>query len=227
MRKNAVIVAGGSGTRMGGGLPKQFRNLCGRPVVWWSVKAVHQEDPSSRIILVLPEDFVGWWEDFISNLPDNEKIDVIVTTGGSTRSESVMKGLAQIDDGKDSLVAVHDGARPLINVRMLAEGWNKAEIYDAAIPVVPVTDSLRKVEGEESKSVDRSAYVAVQTPQVFKTELLKEAYRKAEGKTFTDDAAVMEHAGHRIELYEGSPENIKITNPKDMAIAAVIMGENA
>lgn len=124
----------------------------------------------------------------------------------------------------DSLVAVHDGARPLVNVSTIAEGWKVALQEGAAIPVVPVTDSLRKLTADGSIGVDRSEYFAVQTPQVFQTSILNESYSRCDGMVFTDDAAVVENAGKKVSLYPGSPDNIKITNPKDMAIAAVLMG---
>ena len=226
MRKNAVIVAGGSGTRMGGGIPKQFRSLCGRPVLWWSMKAFHDEDPGTRLIIVLPKDFIGLWNDFYTSLPEKEQFSHEVVAGGESRSESVTHGLALIED-KDSLVAIHDGARPLVSSEMISKGWIAAEKYGAAIPVVAVTDSLRKISEEGNEAVDRNVYKAVQTPQVFKSSLLKDAYRIAENRTFTDDASVVENAGYKVNLFEGNPDNIKITNPKDLAIAAVIMGKNA
>lgn len=220
--KYAVIVAGGSGTRMGGGMPKQFRSLCGRPVLWWSMKAFKDEDPDTRLILVLPSDFITLWEDFYASLPDEERFSHEIAKGGSSRTESVRNGLELVSQ-KDSLVAVHDGARPLLSSSLISKGWQTAAEHGAAIPAVAVTDSLRHLEDGGSRSVDRSRYVAVQTPQVFWTGLLKEAYASANGKVFTDDAAVVEQAGHKVELFEGCPENMKITNPKDMAVAAVLM----
>lgn len=225
MRKYAVIVAGGSGSRMGGGIPKQFRTLCGKPVLWWSMKAFHDQDPDTKLIVVLPQEFIEHWSDLYNTLPKADQFDHSITSGGVSRSESVTNGLALVDT-EDSLVAIHDGARPLIDVSIIAKGWEEAGRNGGAIPVVAVTDSLRKLTSNGSESVNRSEYVAVQTPQVFKTSLLKAAYDKSEGQIFTDDAAVMENAGNTVSLFEGSPDNIKITNPKDLAIAAVIMGED-
>ena len=220
-------MAGGSGSRMGGGIPKQFRSLCGRPVLWWSIKAFHNEDPSTKLIIVLPNDFIDLWKDYYSTLPAEERIDHEVTSGGDSRSESVKNGLRLIDT-EDSLVAVHDGARPLIQPETISRGWVTASKYGAGIPVVAVTDSIRqKGPGKESRSVNRDDYLAVQTPQVFKTLVLKESYEKAGNQPFTDDASVVENNGMSVSLFEGSPENIKITNPKDLAIAAVIMGKDA
>ena len=227
MKKNAVIVAGGSGTRMGGGIPKQFRSLCGHPVLWWSMKAFHDEDPGVTLILVLPEEFISLWKDFFSKLPQEESFPHIIVTGGKSRSESVRNGLSVIEDD-DSLVAVHDGARPLVSKETIASGWAVASENGAAIPVIPVTDSLRIIYDEVlSKSVNREDYRVVQTPQVFKTSLLKEAYKKAGSGSFSDDATVVENMDHKISLFPGQPDNIKITNPKDLAIATVLMGNDA
>lgn len=227
MKQYAVIVAGGSGTRMGGGIPKQFRSLCGRPVLWWSMKAFHEEDPSTEIIVVLPAEFIGLWKDFYCTLPMEEQFPHSVSEGGNTRADSVKNGLAIITDEEESLVAVHDGARPLLNKCMIRDGWKNAEVSGSAIPVVPVTDSLRMLKDSGgSKSIDRSLFVAVQTPQVFRTALLKEAYAKARDKCFTDDASVVEAAGCPITLIKGSPDNLKITNPKDMVMAAVLIGKD-
>ena len=226
MKRYAVIVAGGSGTRMGGGIPKQFRSLAGRPVLWWSIKAFHDENPDTSIIIVLPKDFIGLWKDFYSTLPDADRFPYKIATGGKTRTESVRNGLALIPDGEDALVAVHDGARPLVTRSVIATGWENAEKHGAAIPVVSVTDSLRIKKETGTETVDRSLYLAVQTPQVFDAPTLKKAYEEAEksGLSFTDDASVMEHAGKKIAVFDGNSANIKITNPIDMSIAEVILG---
>lgn len=217
-----MIVAGGSGSRMGGGIPKQFRTLCGHPVLWWSMKAFHDEDPSTHLILVLPQEFITLWKDFFSTLSASEQFPHSVTSGGKSRSESVKNGLALVEND-ESLVAVHDGARPMITKELISKGWETAEQSGAAIPVLAVTDSLRRVNGDCSEAVDRSEYVAVQTPQVFKTGLLKESYAKAKDEVFSDDASVVENAGYKVKLYPGLVENMKITNPKDIALATAIM----
>ena len=222
MERYAVIVAGGSGSRMGAGIPKQFRTLNGHPVLWWSMKAFHEENPLTKIILVLPADFISLWSDLFSSMPAGQQIPHQVTSGGASRSESVKNGLALVPSG-EALVAIHDGARPLVSTQIIAQGWKEAEVHQAAIPGVPVTDSLRHLDGCGSNAVNRDEFVAVQTPQVFNAGLLKKAYELAGDGSFTDDAAVMENAGHKIRLFPGSPVNIKITNPKDIALAAVLM----
>lgn len=208
---------------MGGGIPKQFRSLCGRPVLWWSMKAFHDENPATSIILVLPEEFLSLWNDFFSSLPAEDQIPHKSIAGGNSRGESVKQGLSLIDND-DSLVAIHDGARPMVSPKIIAEGWNATYLSGAGIPVVPVVDSLRrKTEEGVSEAVDRDDYLVVQTPQVFKTSIIKEAYIKAGEKSYSDDASVAENAGQKISLFSGSYDNIKITNPLDMAIAEVLM----
>lgn len=226
MKKNAVIVAGGSGTRMGGGIPKQFRTLCGKPVLWWSIKAFKEEDPDTRIIIVLPSAFINLWKDFYNTLPESHRYPHEIVGGGESRTESVRNGLELIDDEEDSLIAVHDGARPLVKPAVIGAGWHLAEKAGTAIPAVPVTDSLRRVRDGDSEAVDRSEFVAVQTPQVFRCRLLKKAYSQAEGRIFTDDASIVENIGEKIYLYEGDPDNMKVTNPKDLDIASTILGED-
>lgn len=221
-----MIVAGGSGSRMGGGIPKQFRSLCGRPVLWWSMKAFHDENPKTRIILVLPKEFITLWQDFYSSLPEEEQYEFKAVEGGKSRFESVRNGLDEIKISENVLIAVHDGARPLVSGNIISKGWEFAEKNGAAIPVIPVVDSLREITSEGSFSVDRSKFMAVQTPQVFKASVLQDAYNKAGKEIFTDDASVVENAGQKISLFEGSADNIKITNPKDMAIAGLLMGKN-
>ena len=227
MRQYAVIVAGGSGTRMGSSVPKQFHPLEKRPVLWWSMKAFHEENPETELIIVLPEDYIPLWEELFTSLPENEQFDHSVAIGGTTRTDSVINGLKLIAD-EESLVAIHDGARPLVTKDTIREGWQKAQESGAAIPVVAVTDSLRRLEDDgSSKAVDRSQYVAVQTPQVFKTSLLKKAYQNIGKHVFTDDASVVEFSGYKVHLFPGDHNNIKITNPKDLAIAGVLMRKDA
>lgn len=221
MRKYAVIVAGGSGTRLGGDIPKQFRILEGRPLVWWSLRAFHAEDAATRIILVVPSHLIDMWRGLFDGLPEKEKIEHTIVGGGATRTESVENGLRMIDANGEALVAIHDAARPLVNLQIVRNGWAAALKYKAAVPVVPVTDSLRMLTKEGNKAIDRSDFVAIQTPQVFDASLLLKAYAEREGATLSDDASVVENAGTKIHLYEGSPLNIKVTNPGDIEVAAI------
>ena len=223
VKKYAVIVAGGSGTRLGGDLPKQFQTLNGRPVLWWSMKAFHDEDPSTKIILVLNGGFIGTWQDMYASLPPECQFPHTITEGGTSRTESVKNGILSIPASDDVLIAVHDAARPLVTVDMIREGWKAAANHGAAIPAVPVTDSLRHIDADGSKAVDRKDYVAVQTPQVFKASILKSAYKRNPEAVFTDDASAVEAYGLEPVLFSGSPRNMKVTNPGDIQIASLFL----
>lgn len=225
MKKYAIIVAGGEGNRAGGVVPKQFQLVDGIPMLWWSVRAFHTEDPSTRIILVLHPGFFDEWDLLFADLPESDrKIEVKLVCGGRSRLESVKNGLESVEAEKDVYVAVHDAARPLVDTELIARGWKKAYADGAAAPVVEVTDSIRKIDGSESRSVPRKDFVKVQTPQVFDATLLKQAYSGELNATMTDDASVVEAFGHRVSLFEGNPDNMKVTNPMDINIATLIIG---
>lgn len=223
MDKYAVIVAGGEGTRLGGGLPKQFRELKGRPLLWWSMKAFHDEDPSTNIIVVLHPGFMDEWRNLFSQLKPEEQFPHKIVAGGSSRTASVKNGLKDILMTPETLVAIHDAARPLASKELIARGWEAAQITGGAVPAVPVTDSLRHLGKQGSNAVDRNEYVAVQTPQVFLGKLLAEAYSSQPDLIFSDDASAFEAAGGKIELFEGSHLNMKVTNPGDLEIVSVLM----
>ncbi len=220
--KYAIIVAGGVGSRSGDSLPKQFHNIGGHPMLWWTLRAFHQEDAATTLIVVMHADFIEYWKEIAgTDCPPH-----ILTTGGKTRKDSVAEGLLLIADDTDGLVAVHDAARPLASRRLICEGWEEAKKYGAVIPGLKVSDSLREGTSDDNKSVDRSRFFSVQTPQVFQLKLLKDAFKKAENvdsSTFTDDASVAEFAGNRIHIYEGDPINIKVTYPGDFRIAEDIL----
>lgn len=223
MKKYAVLVAGGEGTRIGGGLPKQFREVCNKPLLWWSMKAFHDEDPDTRIILVLHPGFFELWDEIFLKLPEEQRFAHEVVGGGKSRTESVKNGLRDIPASADVLVAVHDAARPLAGAEMIARGWKAAAEAGGAVPAVLVTDSLRKLADDGSTAVDRRDFVAVQTPQVFRADLLKEAYLKNPDAVFSDDASAFEAAGFSPVLYEGNPQNMKVTNPGDIEIASLLL----
>lgn len=223
VKKYAVIVAGGSGTRLGGDLPKQFQSLNGKPVLWWSMKAFHDEDPYTEIILVLNRYFIDIWAKLSEALPPETQFRHEIAIGGASRTESVKNGILTIPASEDVLIAVHDAARPLVTVDMIREGWEAAMRHGAAIPSVPVTDSLRHIDAEGSTAVDRKDYVAVQTPQVFSAKVLKSAYEANPAAVFTDDASAVEACGLKPVLFNGSPRNMKVTNPGDLQIAALFL----
>ncbi|MDE5808098.1 MAG: 2-C-methyl-D-erythritol 4-phosphate cytidylyltransferase [Muribaculaceae bacterium] len=228
-KKYAVIVAGGSGIRAGGEIPKQFQMLCGLPVVWWSVRAFYHEDPEVKIRIVLHPGFFDLWDILYSELPEEEKrIKVELVCGGRSRLESVKNGIMGIEPGvaEETLIAVHDAARPLVSRELISRGWEAAKTSGAAIPVVPMTDSIRRLTADGSVALDRSKYVRVQTPQVFYADLLKDAYSRELTPEMTDDASVAEAAGTKVALFEGSEANIKITNPIDFKIAALLMNDD-
>ena len=220
MKKYVIIVAGGTGTRFGGTLPKQFVPLNGIPVLMQTIKAFHDYDPQACLIVALPAQFAGLWEE----LCRSHQFDIPhkIADGGATRFDSVKKALAAIPEN-EGLVAVHDGARPLVRSTTIASGFATAESAGSAVPVVPLTDSVRQIDGTDSHAVDRKTLVAVQTPQIFQIDMLKKAYAAAKSDSFTDDASVVEAAGYKIALYDGDAENIKITHPADLKIAEWIL----
>lgn len=223
MKENyAIIVAGGVGSRSGDSLPKQFHNIAGHPMLWWTLQAFHHENPHTRLIVVMHKDFVDYWNEIKGNDCAHHEI----VTGGATRTASVAAGLSLIPDDAEGLVAVHDAARPLVSTKVIKDGWECASEWHVGIPSVAVSDSLREGTKESNKSVDRSRFFSIQTPQVFNIQFLKESYAKAgEAKnvTFTDDASVVEWCGHPIRLYDGDPCNIKVTYPNDFRIAELLL----
>lgn len=224
MKKYAVIVAGGEGNRAGGSVPKQFQEIAGVPMLWWSVRAFHAEDASTEIILVLHPGFFDLWDIIYRELPEaDRKINVHITAGGRSRLESVKNGLMSVDTADNALVAVHDAARPMIDTAIIKRGWEKATQSKAAVPVTAMTDSIRHLVNGGSITVSRKEFVRVQTPQVFDAKVLKEAYSRILTDEMTDDASVAEAAGYDIALFEGSPYNLKVTNPLDFKIAETLI----
>lgn len=215
MKKFVIIVAGGSGSRMGSEIPKQFLELCGKPVLMHTIQVFHEFDPESKIILVLLEDLQHFWKGLC--LKHSFSLQHQVVAGGKIRFHSVLNGLSQIDG--EGIVFIHDGVRPLVSKATLDRCLETAQKYGNAIPVLPVTESLRKQEGDQNISVDRSQYFSVQTPQTFRSGQILEAYKQDFDPTFSDDASVAEKAGFPIFMVEGNRENIKITTPSDLIIA--------
>lgn len=222
MNRYAVIVAGGTGSRFGSTLPKQFVPLNGEPVLMHSVRAFHIYDPTVEIIVVLPNEYLTLWNDICRQHEFN--VPHRIAIGGENRFESVKNALHTIKEA-EGLVAVHDGARPLVDQQTIADGFNTAERCGSAIPVIPVTDSIRQLDRQGSHTISRDTLVAVQTPQVFNLSLLKEAYNTAYSPMFTDDASVVEYRGTEVALYKGNVRNIKITHPDDIKIAEIILNK--
>ena len=217
----AIIVAGGRGLRMGGELPKQFLPLSGKPVLMRTLELFEGE--VSRIILVLPEDHIPFWEELCQQY--HFTLTHTVALGGETRFHSVRSGLSHLP--QEGLVAVHDGVRPLASHELIRRSFEEAERSGAALPTCPVTDSLRlRQEEGKSEAVDRSRYVAVQTPQTFDLGRLQQAYEQAYSPLFTDDASVYEAASlGTITLVAGEETNIKLTTPRDLLLAELLLRE--
>lgn len=215
MKLYAVIVAGGSGKRMGGEVPKQFLVLAGKPVLMHSIEKFRAFSDSVEIIVVLPENQLRYWNDLQKKYAFS--IAHTIVKGGKARFYSVRNGLKFVDD--HGLVAIHDGVRPLVTNETIKRCFEAAERLGNAIPVITPGDSLRIITGKGSAPVGRVNVRLVQTPQVFMTDIIRKAYLQDYIPEFTDDATVLERTGVKINLVEGNRENIKITNPEDLIIA--------
>ena len=216
-----IIVAGGKGLRMGSDIPKQFLPIGGKPVLMRTLERFREYDANLQIILVLPEAQQDYWKDLC------EKYDFKVTyqlaNGGQTRFHSVQNGLALVPDDAEGVVGVHDGVRPFPSIEVIKNCYETARKAKAVIPVIPVVETVRHLEDDNSVTVPRDKYRLVQTPQTFDIQLLKAANRQPYNDGFTDDASVVESYGHAITLVEGNRENIKITTPYDLKIAEVLI----
>lgn len=214
-KRGVVIVAGGSGSRMQSALPKQFLMLGGEPIVARTINRFSEALPGAEIVVVLPEAHIPLWENL------RARFDVAphrIVAGGKERFHSVLNGINALSSEVE-YIAVHDGVRALVTKRLIIRAMLAVEEHDAVIPVVDVVDSYRRVEGDDSYIVPRSELRIVQTPQIFKAQLLRDAYNVAFSPTFTDDASVVEAFGGHITLVEGEHTNIKITTPEDITLA--------
>ena len=220
MKKSIVIVAGGKGIRFGADLPKQFLPMNGKPVLMHTIDAFYNCDNSFDIAVVIPENHFSFWDKLCKK--HNFTTPHKVIPGGATRWEAVKNGLNGVDE--DSIIGVHDGVRPLISAKLINSLYSEADYHGAVIPAIKVTDSLRLLNHDNDKSiaVDRELYRAVQTPQVFKGNIIKEAYNMPYEEVFTDDASVVEKYGVEIKIVEGEDTNIKITSAKDLVIAELL-----
>jgi 2-C-methyl-D-erythritol 4-phosphate cytidylyltransferase len=219
MKKYAVIVAGGTGIRMLGDVPKQFMLLNGKPIILYSIDAFYSFDSKIQIIVVIHPDYLVFWEELRMGF----KIDIpfLVAAGGKTRFDSVKNGLNLIDE--DGFVAIHDAARPVINPDFIGQLFSEAENHGSAMPGIALNDTIRMIDGDTSHQLDRTFLRAMQTPQVFKVSELKRAYTQPFQPIFTDDASVMQSAGFPLHLTEGRPWNIKITYLQDIPLAELLI----
>jgi 2-C-methyl-D-erythritol 4-phosphate cytidylyltransferase len=215
----AVIVAGGKGTRIKSALPKQFIEICGKPVIFHTLEAFYRYSPRLHLVVVLPvDDFPTW--DFLVKKYDFV-VPVTLQSGGDTRFQSVKRGLGKIES--PGLVAIHDGVRPLVSEDIIAASFRLAFVHGTAVAAVRLKESIRMTDQDSTRAVDRSKFRLIQTPQTFGVDLIKKAYEQPEDPALTDDASVAERAGHSISLFEGSYENIKITTEEDLIIAEALL----
>ena len=221
MTKFAVIVAGGSGLRMGTAIPKQFLLLRDRPVLWYTLEAFLQAFADITLIVVLPADHLITGQQIIRSTSDHSRI--WITEGGPTRFHSVKLGLAPIQ--QHSIVFVHDGVRCLVSRELIHRCYDRAQQFGNAIPAIPAQDSIRIETVDGNRQIDRNKVRIIQTPQTFYSELIKAAFEQEYDERFTDEASVVERLGIKIELVEGEATNIKITQPVDLLIAEKVIEE--
>ena len=220
MQRSTIIVAGGSGKRMGGPIPKQFMLAKGRPLLCWAIEAFHACDQAMPIIVVLPEAQIPIWKALC--IGHGFLIEHQIVVGGEERFHSTRNGLSAVKG--EGVVAVHDGVRPLVSKELIARCFAAGEEHGAAIPVVPVTSSIRQVDEKSSKAIDRSSLRAVQTPQCFRTDLLRKAFEQAYDPAFTDEATLVERMGVKVALVEGEESNIKVTTATDLKVVELELG---
>jgi 2-C-methyl-D-erythritol 4-phosphate cytidylyltransferase len=222
MKKYAIVVAGGSGTRMGGDLPKQFLLLKNRPVLYYTLKTFLEAYEDLQIILVLPIDFTDMGQEIIDAYFDKERVRI--TAGGDTRFQSVKNGLSLINE--ESIIFVHDGVRCLVSKELIYRCYLQAAETGTAIPVITSKDSIRLITDEGNEAYDRNKVMLVQTPQTFHSKVLLPAFQIDYKDKFTDEATVVEAYGLKVSLVDGEENNIKITKPIDLVIAESIMDNN-
>ena len=222
MKRNryAVIVAAGIGNRMGAPVPKQFLLLAGKPILMHTLQRLHAFDAGMTLLLVLHPDYFEYWNELAGQ--HNFTTPHQLIPGGAERFHSVKCAVDSIKDDT-AVVGIHDGVRPLVSMETLQRCYDAAATGASAVPVITINDSVRIIEEERNHAVDRSVYRIVQTPQCFPLPLLQQAYNQAYSAAFTDDASVMEAAGHSIHLIEGNRENIKITTPEDLRWAQCML----
>ena len=206
---------------MGTDIPKQFLPIGGKPVLMRTIERFRAYSKDLQIILVLPEAQQNYWQGLCKEY--DFKVDYQLANGGQTRFHSVQNGLALVPDDAQGVVGVHDGVRPFPSIEVIRRCYETARTAKAVIPVIPVVETVRHLEGEGSVTVPRGDYRLVQTPQTFDIQLLKAANRQPYNDGFTDDASVVESYGHQITLVEGNRENIKITTPYDITVAEAII----
>jgi len=223
MKKTAIIVAGGTGQRMGTALPKQFLAIEGKSILLHTIGQFVTAYTDINFIIVLPADYIQDGKALITSSGLSQSFQFVA--GGDTRFQSVKNGLAQADPA--SVVFVHDAVRCLLTPDLIQRCYQQAVEKGSAIPAVSSTDTIRILEGNQHHVVDRANVMMIQTPQTFNAALLKKAFEQAYQPSFTDEANVLEASGKEVYLIEGEYENIKITRPLDLAIAEYILAKRA
>lgn len=216
-----IIVAGGKGLRMGSELPKQFMPIGGKPVLMYTIEQFLKYSPDINIIVVLPRNQQEFWNKLCEE--HNFNIPHTIADGGESRFESSKNGLSLILDNEQGVVAFHDGVRPFVSIDVIERCFDAARDDYAAIPVMPVTDTLRYVDRGHGHNVERNNFRSVQTPQVFDISLAKQAFDQPYRPSFTDDATVIESLGCQVSMVEGNRENIKLTTPFDLQLAELLI----
>jgi 2-C-methyl-D-erythritol 4-phosphate cytidylyltransferase len=219
MKKYAVIVAGGNGSRMGGTIPKQFMLLKDKPVLYYTLKAFLDSYTDLQVILVLPVDYTDMGQEIIDAYFDKERIRI--TAGGDTRFQSVKNGLGLIEE--EAIIFVHDGVRCLVSAALIHRCYDAAMETGSAIPAIASRDSVRLITEEGNDAIDRNMVMLVQTPQTFHSKILISAFQIDYKDKFTDEATVVEAYGLKVSLVEGEENNIKITRPIDLLIAESLL----
>jgi len=223
MKKTAIIVAGGTGQRMGATMPKQFLVIEGKSILFHTVNQFVAAFADINFVIVLPADYIQEGKDLIASSGLTQHVQF--TAGGETRFQSVKNGLAHV--APDAIVFVHDAVRCLLTPDLIQRSYQQALEKGSAIPAVASTDTIRITEGTKHHVVDRANVMMIQTPQTFNAAILQKAFEQAYQSSFTDEANVLEASGTEVFLIEGEYENIKITRPLDLAIAAYILVKRA
>jgi 2-C-methyl-D-erythritol 4-phosphate cytidylyltransferase len=215
MKKYAVIVAGGVGTRMNSAIPKQFMFIKGKPILFYTLDTFLKAFDDIKIILVLPEEHIAKGQEIIDGFFDDRKIKIV--TGGRTRFHSVQNGLSLVED--ESIIFVHDGVRCLVSTDLIKRAYEAALEFGTAIPAVASKNSVRVITDDTNRAINRELVMLIQTPQTFHSKILLPAYKIDYKDKYTDEASVVEAYGLKVHLIEGEENNIKITTPLDMILA--------
>ena len=223
IEKYLIIAAGGTGSRMGNEIPKQYLEINGKPLIVCTLEVFKPFVEAKNIVVVISKTHQTYWDEIKKYYPEFSASKI--TFGGPSRFHSVKAGLKLIP--KNALVAIHDAARPFASRQSIKNCFGLAETKGAAVPVIEINESVRKINGAENNSLQRESLRIVQTPQIFKSEIIKNAYEQMFDESFTDDATVVEKSGHKLFLTEGNKENFKITTSFDLELASFILSSSS